>query len=63
MLDRVYCAKRLFMVNHLYRKIEVVVGNGIPAKTTPTPSFRFTIVELSNSVMFVQEGPQIDPFN
>jgi hypothetical protein len=58
------CAKRLFMVNGQYRKIEVdVAKDGFPRGPTPTPYFRFTIEDLPNSVIFVQEGPQKDPFN
>ena len=60
------CKARKFLVNKQYRKIELVSIplNANPPSRTPTPHFRFTIVDnfIQGSVVFEQEGPQAKPF-
>jgi hypothetical protein len=63
--DHGKCGKRLFKVDDRYRKIELypTPSGSPPLQTTTTPYFRFTIEDEQNSVRFVQDGPQANPFD
>jgi len=60
------CKARKFIVDGQYRKIELgpIPLNANPPPTSPTPHFRFTIVDnfYRGTVDFLQEGPQRNPF-